>query len=305
MAKKNNTNQQLELFAPAFPGSIPVKDQQDLMQYPFFSLSKRKRVSPIRYDDGRVKIQVIAPEETGIANIFDADVLIYVASQLMEAHNKGLPTSPEIKVSKYDLLQFAGKATGGKSYKQLEDALRRLQSTSIETSIRLEDSDIEAKGGFSWIQDWAAIKKNGRPIAIKFRLSDWLYRGIIDHKLVLTYDRKYFELEGGLERFLYRLCRKVAGKDRPLQMKLKTVRRRSGSTRKPGKFRQMLEEIVEKQSIPEYWIFITNRLSTGDDYVCAISKSKYTTYENAVLNACSFIAMDRALLYAKRKHRDL
>lgn len=273
------------------------------MQYPFFSLSKRKRVSPIDYDDGRVNIEVIAPEKTGIASVFDADVLIYVASQLMEAHNKGLPTSPEIKVSKYELLEFVGKATSGRGYEQLKHALQRLQATSIKTSIRSEDGEIEAEGGFSWIESWSAVKRNGKPIAIRFRLAEWLYKGIIDHKLVLTIDRQYFRLESGLERFLYRLCRKVAGEDRQLQMKLDTVHKRSGSTRKPGAFRTMIKEICEKQSIPEYWLILTKRASTGDDYVCAVQKSRYKTYQDALTKGVSFIAMDRTLAFHRSKNK--
>jgi len=238
----------------------------------------------------------------GIASIFDADVLIYVASMLMEAHNKGLPTSPEIKVSKYDLLEFVGKATGGKSYQQLENALNRLQATSIVTTIRTEDGKLDMKGGFSWLADWGAVKKNGKPVAIRFRLNDWIYKGIIEKKLVLTIGRKYFELEGGLERFLYRLARKVAGNTNELKMKLDTVRKRSGTTRKPGAFRKLIEEIMTKQSIPEYWIFLATRSSTGDEYVVANQKARFKTYEDAYANI-SFVAMDRALIKTNRHKR--
>ncbi|MEO1255841.1 MAG: replication initiator protein A [Bacteroidota bacterium] len=170
MPKKKDQNQ-LELFAPSFPASIAVKDQQDLMQYPFFSLSKRKRVTPIVYDDGKVKIDIGSRQDIGIANIFDADVLIYVASQLMEAQNKGIPTSPEIKVSKYDMLEFMGKTTDGRGYQRLTNALDRLQATSIRTTIRREDGSLR-KGGFSWIESWEAVERNGKPIAIRFRLAN-------------------------------------------------------------------------------------------------------------------------------------
>lgn len=300
MPKKKDQNQ-LELFAPVFPSAIAVKDQQDLMQYPFFSLSKRKRTTPIEFDDGRVQIEVIAPEKTGIASIFDADVLIYVASQLMEAHNKGLPTSPEIKVSKYDLIEFTGKATSGRGYQQLRNALERLQATSIKTTIRSDDGEIDMEGGFSWLESWSAVKKNGKPVAIRFRLAEWLYKGIVEQKLVLTLDRKYFRLESGLERFLYRLCRKVAGKDRQLQMKMQTVRERSGSPEKPGKFKKAIERIIEKQSIPGYWLMLAKRTSTDDEYLCAVQKSRYKTFEEAYMSGISFVAMDRAVLMNKSR----
>lgn len=259
MAKKDNIDQQLELFAPAFPSSIAVKDQQDLLQYPFFSLSRRKRTTPIEYDDGKVKLEVFAPEKTGIASIYDEEILIYVASQLIEAQNKGLPTSPEVKVSRYDILKFLGKATDGKSYKWLTNALERLQATSVHTTIR-NDKGYKRRDAFSWIESWSAVEKNGKPIAIRFRLSEWLYKGIVEETLILTLDREYFRIDGGLERFLYRLCRKVVGKTPRglLEMKLETVHRRSGTTQKLSRFRKIIGEIMDKQSVPHYWILVIN-----------------------------------------------
>ncbi len=43
-------------------------------------------------------------------------------------------------------------------------------------------------------------------------LPDWFYGGVIDQALVLTIDRAYFDLSGGLERWLYRIVRKHGGK---------------------------------------------------------------------------------------------
>lgn len=299
MAKKDDN--QLELFAPMFPSSIAVKDQQDLMQYPFFSLSKSKRTTPIDFDNGKVQITVTSSDRYGIASIFDADILIYIASQLMEAHNKGLPTSRVIKVSKYDILEFVGKATGGKSYIQLKNALRRLKATMVETTIRPEDG---SKGDrvFGWIEDFTAIEKNGRPVALSITIPQWFYNGVVDRQLVLTMNRKYFEIEGGLERFLYRIARKVAGTSNELKMKLDTVRKRSGTTRKPGAFRKLVENIMIKQSLPEYWIFLVKRQATGDEYVVANQKARFRTYEEAYANI-SFIAMDKALILASRRKR--
>ncbi|MCB0845005.1 MAG: replication initiator protein A [Bacteroidetes bacterium] len=300
MAKKKQENdpQQLTLFAPAFPTSIAVKDQQDLMQYPFFSLSKRKRLSPIEYDDGRVKIKVMALHDLGMASIFDADILVYAASQIREAVNKGNPDpGRRLRVSRYDILNFVGKATNGKSYKQLENALDRLYGTVFKTTIRREkNGDVFGKiKPIKWLDDYEIITKNNRPIALEIELPQWLYDGILNDERVLTIDRAYFELEGGLERFIYRLCRKVAGETRELQMKLETVHKRSGSPEKPGKFRKAVERVIENQSIPGYWVFIAIRASTGDEYVCAHPKKRFKTLGQAIENT-SFIAMDRALI---------
>lgn len=299
MTKQKKENQQLELFTPLLLGSMSVKDQQDLMQYPFFSLSKSKRISPIEYDDGRVKITVTSTKEHGIASIFDADIIIYIASLIRDHLNRGLPTSRKIKVSRYDVLEFIGKSTSGRGYQQLRSALERLKATNISTTITRENSRFKKYGMWGWLEGYSIIEKSGKPVAIEITLSEWLYDGIIDDKLLLTLSRDYFQLDGGLEKFIYRLCRKVVGTSNILQMKLQTVHKRSGTTRKPGKFKSMIEGMMEKQSIPDYWVFVTKRPSTGDDYLCACPKDKFKTYETALMNACSFLAMDRALLRAK------
>ncbi len=269
---KKADNNQLSLFTPVISQMVPAKDQQDIMQYPFFSLSKRKRTTPIEYDDGNVYIKVLGTEEKGIANIFDADVLIFIASQLMEAINKNQPTSPEIRVSKYQLLEFVGKATGGKSYQQLEKSLDRLQETSIETSIRQDGQRKRWK--FSWIADWMAVEHEhtGKPIAIRFRINEWIYKSIIEEKLVLTIDRKYFELEGGIERFLYRLARKVAGRDSVLCMKMKSLHKRSGSPEKPKKFRDSVVQAIFKGKIPEYHFKIIEESIEKEEWIFASRK---------------------------------
>ena len=43
-------------------------------------------------------------------------------------------------------------------------------------------------------------------------LPDWFYAGVLNEALVLTIDRAYFDLTGGLERWLYRLVRKHGGR---------------------------------------------------------------------------------------------
>ena len=215
---------QLSLFTPIFPGLVPAKDQQDIMQYPFFSLSKKKRCTPITFEDKNkgISIKVLGTQERGIANIFDLDVLIFIASHLMAAKNRGQDTSPEIQVSKYQLLEFVEKGTSGREYQNLRSALDRLQETSVETTIR--QGDRKTRWKFSWISDWTEVAdKNGRIQGIRFRLNDWIYKGIVEENLILTIDRNYFHLDEGLERFLYRIARKIAGNKRELLMKMSTL----------------------------------------------------------------------------------
>jgi len=276
---------QLKLFEPVFHGVVPAKDQQDLMTYPFFSLSKKKRIKPIKFDNGKVKITVTGQEEHGIANIYDADILIYVASQIMEAKNRNQATSRRIKISQYDILKFLGKGTGGDRYKRLQESLERLQSTSVQTTIKRENSRFKHKAMFSWIERWQAVVKNGIPIAIEFWVDEWFYEGILEGK-ILTLPHSYFRIEGGLERFLYKLCRKIIGSNHSgyVEMKLENVHKRSGLTRKPSEFLKMVQKISKNQSIPDYWIFVVNEERTDSKYLCAYSRLKFETEKAASAN---------------------
>ena len=68
-------------------GDASPRDQRDLMERPFFSLAKTKRTSPIHYESGDVRVEVFAVPEHGMATIWDADILIWAASQIVEAAN--------------------------------------------------------------------------------------------------------------------------------------------------------------------------------------------------------------------------
>ncbi len=73
-------------------GDATPRDQRDLMERPFFSLAKTPRIKPILYKAADVEVQVLAMPEHGMATIWDADVLIWAASQIVAAENDGLRT---------------------------------------------------------------------------------------------------------------------------------------------------------------------------------------------------------------------
>ena len=82
----------LEPFVVA-TGDASPRDQRDLMERPFFSLAKARRTTPILYEAGGIRVEVYAVPEHGMATIWDADVLIWAASQIVEARDAGLRTS--------------------------------------------------------------------------------------------------------------------------------------------------------------------------------------------------------------------
>jgi plasmid replication initiation protein len=195
----------------ALAADLAPRDLQDLMSYPFFSLTKSKRIQPINYNAGDITIRVEGTTEHGVATIWDADVLIWAASQITEARDAGIETSRRLVATPYEILSFVGRGTSGRDYLRLKAAFDRLQSTSVATSIRRLSS--RRLHRFSWLNEWKErATGEGRPIGLELVVPDWFYATVLDSRLVLTLDRAYFGLTGGIERWLYRLARKHAGK---------------------------------------------------------------------------------------------
>ena len=122
------------------------------MSYPFFSLAKSRRTQPIDFHAGEVSVRVDAAQAHGMATIWDADVLIWAASQIVEAHDAGLRTSRLMATTPYEILTFIGRGTSARDYQRLKAALDRLQSTTVATSIRQPSE--RRMHRFSWINEW-------------------------------------------------------------------------------------------------------------------------------------------------------
>ena len=242
---------QLDLFVGA-GRDIAARDAQDLMAWPFFSLAKSKRMKPIDFRMGEVAILVEATAEHGMATIWDADVLIWVASQIVEARDAGKATSRLIAATPHEILTFTRRGTGKAGYERLKAALDRLQSTSIATSIR--QAGARRRRRFSWINEWRErLDDNGRALGIEMIVPDWLYEGVLDRALVLTIDPAYFALTGGLERWLYRIVRKHGGKQKGgWSFDISHLHLKSGALSPLKRFAFEVRAIVRRQSLPGY-----------------------------------------------------
>jgi plasmid replication initiation protein len=247
--------EQLELFR-ALPSDLAPRDAQDLMAYPFFSLAKTRRTTPIDFNMGAVSIKVEATAEHGIATIWDADVLIWAASQIVEARDKGIKTSRLMATTPYEILTFIGRTTSARDYQRLRAALDRLQSTSVATSIRQPNE--RRRHRFSWINEWKeTADASGRPLGVELILPDWFYAGVLEKALVLTIDPAYFALTGGLERWLYRLVRKHGGRqDGGWSFDFEHLHAKSGALSPLKRFAFDLREIVRRQPLPNYQLSI-------------------------------------------------
>lgn len=250
---------QLDLFVSA-GSNIAARDAQDLMAWPFFSLAKTKRVRPIDFRMGEVSILVEATTEHGMATIWDADVLIWVASQIVEARDCGRSTSRLIAATPHEILSFTRRGTGKASYERLKAGLDRLQSTTVATSIRQPHQ--RRRHRFSWINEWReCLDSSGRALGIEMIVPDWFYEGVLDAALVLTIDRAYFGLTGGLERWLYRIVRKHGGKQKGgWSFDVAHLHLKSGALSPLKRFAFELRDIVRRQPLPGYRLELEHAL---------------------------------------------
>jgi plasmid replication initiation protein len=247
-------DRQLDIFQAAYV-DIPIRDQRDLMERPFFSLAKTPRTKPIEYAVNGVSVTV-TPGAAGMATIWDADILIWAATQITEALDRGGEVSPFIRFHPHALLKGIRRHTGGDQYKKLLEALGRLHSTVIRTNIRQHGT----KGGaFHWIEEYRHQEdEHGKPIGMSITLPQWLYDGIVDAGGVLTIHPDYFLLTGGIERWLYRVARKHAGnQEGGWRFSMRQLYEKSGSMARFANFAIDIRKAVSANALPEYALEIT------------------------------------------------
>lgn len=228
-----------------------LKDDRHSMEHPFFSLSKNPDHRIRRYQHNEIRV-TIAPSAYGLATIWDKDVLIYAVSHLVEAMNQGRPVSRKVRLKAYDLLVATNRHAGGKNYERLAESFRRLAGTRIETNIAT--NGVRVREGFGLVDNWKIVEKspsNSRMVAVEVTLNDWLFNAIMARE-ILTLNRDYFRLDGGLERRLYELARKHCGHQPRWAIGMEMLHKKSGSTASLKEFRRKVKMIVDGDVLPDY-----------------------------------------------------
>lgn len=256
---KPPTLPQFELFLP-YLADLSLRDQREMMERPFFSLAKSKRLKPIDYKspDGKTWVHVSGNPDYGMATIWDADILIYCASMLSDMKRRGLNDVPRtLKIMPYDLLRAIDRPTTGRAYELLGQALDRLVSTTVKTNIRAEN---RREATFSWLDGWQQIvdERTERSRGMTLELSNWFYEGVMMTGGVLAIDRAYFQLTGGRERWLYKVARKHAGGagEGGFSISMPTLFEKSGAEGDYRRFKFEMLKIVERNALPGYALAI-------------------------------------------------
>ncbi len=256
MAIRRAFDPQVDLFVP-FIADMPLRDQRETMERPFFSLAKRKRLKPIEYvsPNNQLFVNVFPNNEFGMATIWDADILIWAASALNNLRKQGVNDLPRtLSFQPYDLLKTICRETGGQEYRRLREALGRLQATTIVTNIRVKKGKKQRQ--FSWIESWTDLVDDDtdRSRGMTLTLSDWFYEGILMDGGLLSIDPAYFSITGGRERWLYRVARKHAGGagEDGFAISLPTLFEKSGAEGTYRRFKFEMQALVRRNDLPGF-----------------------------------------------------
>lgn len=140
----------------------------------------------------------------------------------------------------------------GTAYRRVKDALQRLRMTSIETTIRPQSGKRTRNRirQFSWISEWEITEEAGEVRGVEVVLAEWLFESIQDLH-VLTLDKRYFDIPGGVERWLYLYARKATGGPEGMWKEtFKSLYKKSASQQDYKHYASSLRKLAQKNELP-------------------------------------------------------
>ncbi len=238
---------------------LAIKDDMATMEAAVFTLATKRDLRVWRWtsSDGKKSIEV-APSAYGRATMHDKDLLIYIESHLVAAFNRGETPSRTVSFSGYHYLKVTGKNTWSDDYRRIKQTLDRLRGTTIKTNIKTGGREITTS--FGLIDAWTVIeagKEDERKGAICVTISEWLYNAIKASE-ILTLNPAYFQLRKPLERRMYEIARKHAGRQGLWEIGFETLRSKCGSTvERARQFRAEVSKIAAADNLPDYRVTVT------------------------------------------------
>ncbi len=249
-----------DLFSVHSPLYGDVQGERTVAEFPFFALSKKAHMTPMVFESGDARIE-INPSKTGVATIYDKEILLYIASLMAERAEKGEKADRVMTFTANDLFRVTGTNSSARSYTSLKASLNRLQGTQIVTNIETggEGSD----SSFSWLlkADIKYIKTATGERRVKWvevMVCDWLYRAILTDQRIAAYHHDFFKL-GPIERRLYELAKFNCKDDGGFTLGIEELAARVGCAsdrRGLEYFKKQLREVQEQDNLPEYVVDI-------------------------------------------------
>lgn len=250
------------LFSLDSPLYGDVKGERTVAEFPFFALSKKAHMTPMVFESSDARIE-INPSKTGVATIYDKEILLYIASLMAERTAKGEKVDRVMTFTANDLFRVTGTNSSARSYTSLKSSLNRLQGTQIITNIETggEGSD----SSFSWLLKadikYAKTSTGERRVKwIEVMVCDWLYRAILTDQRIAAYHLDFFKL-GPIERRLYELAKFNCKDDEGFRVNIEELAARVGcASDKRGLeyFKKQLREVSDQDSLPEYTLDVVD-----------------------------------------------
>jgi len=238
----------------ASASDVAPKEHQDLMARNWFSMAKQRRTTPIEHRFGENWVKITGEPNFGLATIFDNDIIIFVIAQYINAVNNGKDVGRRFQFTGYEYFKFIGKKKfSGKGYADLWKSLERLHHTFVETNIRMDEG--RRHHSFNWLSEIKQLSDGRSHRGYEIVIPEWLYQSVVEKKLVLTLDEEYFDIRGGLERWLYLFARKSSGwQSGGWAEGLYSIYQKSGSMGTYPEFKRSINKLVRRGNFLGYTI---------------------------------------------------
>lgn len=248
------------------PLAVPVSGTRQLLAHAFFALDNRANQERISLVDGAVKIEVVAGRDLGVPTMYDADLLFYVLTRVVNAIDHGVdPEHARMQeFSVRDFLRATGRVTTGEAYAAFDQSLERLLAARIKTNIETVDDDetMGVDGSFTWFDSQTLVSYHKSPnghrrrARVRISLGKWLLGHLVNNRNAFRLHQDYFELSSGVERRLYNIARVHVGRQDQFVILLPNLLPKVGTALSLAKFGKLMRDIAERDPLPEYSISV-------------------------------------------------
>lgn len=246
---------------------------RSLIDLPFFGLSELPAFETRAYDDGKVRIEV-QPGRRGLATIWDRKILHY-ALQVMQGAGGVFGSMVSLRPDSF----FASCTFSSldQSAHGLKDALERLRSTSIRTTIENERGQRESRF-FSWIHT-ATMRTEagcGRTAVktIEVVLADWVWQPIFENNSSFQTSPAAFTVTSGISWRVNDLANRHVGHRKRWSTSLATLGEKLGYLAvERRRLAQEIQHVIAANDLPNFEISVRGETLGSENIAYRLSAS--------------------------------
>lgn len=206
--------------------------------------------------DGRQTMEIITRHPAGERpTLADKNLVVYLISQMVSSMNRDGKIPRKIWVKKNKFLTTTGKRPNETSYNAIDVSLSRLANTRMTITTTDKAKNELRKTECGYIDTFSTVKylDSGRMKVVEVVMSDFICE-VIRKKRFLTISKEYFGLSP-FEKRIYEIARKYCGNATgPVGFDEKKLLEKTGSNGSIRDFRRMLKKIIDRDSLPDYFV---------------------------------------------------